>query len=46
MHRIDEPFLNSVAYTDSCLGAFVDTLRNSPRWDNLLLVFVADHTML
>lgn len=45
MHRIDEPFLNSVAYTDSCLGAFVDTLRNSPRWDNLLLIFVADHTM-
>ncbi|MCQ2127482.1 MAG: LTA synthase family protein [Bacteroidaceae bacterium] len=34
---------NAFAYTDSCLGAFVDTLRNSPIWDNLLLVVTADH---
>jgi len=39
----DNPYLNAIAYTDSCLGAFVDTLRQSPRWDSTLLVFVADH---
>ena len=45
MSRLEHPYLNSVAYTDSCLGAFVDTLRQSPLWENLLIVFVADHTM-
>jgi len=36
-------YLNAVAYTDSCLGAFVDSLRLSPRWDKTLVVMVADH---
>lgn len=45
MSRLEHPYLNSVAYTDSCLGAFVDTLRQSPLWNDLLIVFVADHTM-
>lgn len=34
---------NAFAYTDSCLGALVTTLRQSPRWDNLLIVIVPDH---
>ena len=38
-----DKYLNSVAYTDSCLGAFVDALRKSPLWDNTLLVITADH---
>lgn len=42
-HRFDNLYLNSVAYTDSCIGAFADSLRLSPQWDNTLLVFVADH---
>lgn len=41
--RFDNPYLNSIAYTDSCLGAFIDTLRHSPRWDSTLVVLVADH---
>ena len=41
--RFHDLYLNSIAYTDSCLGAFVDTLRHSPQWSNTLLVFVADH---
>jgi phosphoglycerol transferase MdoB-like AlkP superfamily enzyme len=42
-HRLDDKICNSFAYTDSCLGAFVDSLRNSPIWDNLLLVITPDH---
>ena len=42
-HHFDNPYVNSVAYTDSCIGAFADALRLSPQWDNTLLVFVADH---
>lgn len=38
-----EKYLNSVAYTDSCLGAFIDAFRKSPLWDNTLLIVTADH---
>ena len=41
--RFEHPYLNSVAYTDSCIGAFVDALRSTPNWNNTLLVFVPDH---
>jgi len=36
-------YLNSVAYTDSCLGAFIDGFRKSPLWQNTLLIITADH---
>lgn len=42
-HRFDDKITNSFAYTDSCLGAFVDSLRCLPVWDNLLLVITPDH---
>lgn len=41
--RFDNPYLNSIAYTDSCIGALADALRLSDKWDNTLLVLVADH---
>ncbi len=36
-------FKNSVAYTDSCLGVFMNRLQADPLWQNTLVVFVADH---
>ena len=36
-------YLNSVAYTDSCLGVFIDEFRKSPLWANTLLIVTADH---
>ena len=36
-------YLNSVAYTDSCLGVFIDEFRKSPLWSNTLLIVTADH---
>lgn len=41
--RLDDKICNAFAYTDSCIGAFVEKLRNTPVWDNLLLVIVPDH---
>lgn len=41
----DEPYLNSVHYTDECIGDFVSALRQTDLWDHTLLVFVADHAM-
>ena len=42
-HRFSHPYLNSVAFTDSCLGNFISRLKQSEIWDNLLIVLVADH---
>ena len=42
-HRLDHPYLNSVAFTDSCIGSFVDKLKQTPLWNDLLVIFVADH---
>ena len=43
--RFEEPFPNAVAYTDSCIGDFIEKLKKTELWDNTLVVFVADHAM-
>jgi len=42
-NSVDDKYLNSVAYTDSCLGAFINEFRKSPLWENTLLIVTADH---
>lgn len=43
-HHFDDPYLNSVAYTDSCFGAFIDKLQaDSLLWSNLLVIGMPDH---
>ena len=43
-HHFDDLYINSVAYTDSCLGSLIDKLKAEPAiWDNLLIIGVADH---
>lgn len=42
-NSMQEKYLNSAAYTDSCLGAFIDKFRKSPLWENTLLIVTADH---
>ncbi|MBP7151276.1 MAG: sulfatase-like hydrolase/transferase [Paludibacteraceae bacterium] len=44
-HKNSDPYLNSVQYTDSCLGAFVDEFRKTKYWENTILVLVPDHAM-
>ncbi|MBO7379296.1 MAG: LTA synthase family protein [Bacteroidales bacterium] len=41
--HFENPYVNSVAYADSCLGSFVNRLKETPAWDNLLIIGVADH---
>lgn len=43
--RFADPVLNSMAFTDDCLGGFVDAMKQTPLWENLLVVLVADHAM-
>lgn len=42
-HRLDELYPNSVAFTDSCIGHFIDQLKELPTWKNTLVIFVSDH---
>ena len=41
--RLPDAVPNAFAYTDSCLGHFIHRLRQTPAWDNLLIVCIADH---
>lgn len=34
---------NAMAYTDHWLGHFVDSLRHTPQWQNLLIILLPDH---
>ena len=43
---LDDQVLNSAAYTDRCLGTLIDILKDSPVWDNLLVIILPDHNML
>lgn len=42
-HRLDNRVHNAFAYTDHCVGQFLDSLSRTPLWDNLLVVVFADH---
>lgn len=42
-HRLENPYLNSVAFTDSCLGDFIQKIKKTPVWENLLVILVSDH---
>lgn len=43
--HLADPYLNAVAYADSCLGSFIDELKaDTLIWNNLLVVCLPDHT--
>ena len=41
----ENKILNSVAYTDHCIGQMIEKWRNTPAWENMLVVLIADHGM-
>lgn len=42
-HRLENEVYNAFAYTDHCLGTFLDSLSKTPVWDNLVVIIFADH---
>lgn len=42
-NKFSEPYPNSVAYSDSCIGVFYDYLKQSPYWKNTLFILLPDH---
>ena len=45
IRKYDDEILNAFYYLDLCIGDFVEKLRKTPEWDNLLLIFLPDHSM-
>lgn len=41
--RLTDKRQNAFAYTDACLGAFIDKLKALPVWKDLLVVCIPDH---
>lgn len=41
--KFDDPMLNAMAFTDACLGRFVERVRQTPVWKDLLVILIADH---
>ena len=42
--KYKEKQYNGFCYLDQCIGTFLDTIRQSPQWNNLLIVFMPDHS--
>lgn len=40
----EDKYVNSVAYTDKCLGDFITSVKNEDWYKNTLFVIVADHS--
>lgn len=40
---VSTKFLNSLHYSDSCVYAFIDSLKQLPSWKNTLVLISADH---
>ena len=40
----EDIYVNSVAYTDSCLGNFIEKIKKEEWYESTLLVIVADHS--
>ncbi|MEE2954416.1 MAG: LTA synthase family protein [Bacteroidota bacterium] len=40
----EDTYVNSVAYTDKCLGNFISSIKNEEWYKNTLFIIVADHS--
>lgn len=41
--QLTDPYLNSLFYTDSCLGSWIDEAKTLPWWHNTVVILIADH---
>ena len=42
-NRLEDKIPNAFAFTDECLGNLIEGLKQSPLWENLLIVCIPDH---
>ena len=44
LKKLDQEIPNAFYYLDACIGDFIDRLKQLPQWDNLLIIFLPDHS--
>ena len=44
--HFDDEILNAFYYLDQCLGDFIGRLKQTPVWDNTLVILLSDHGIL
>ena len=42
-HRLNDEVLNAFNYLDSCIGDFIREMKQTPQWENLLIILLPDH---
>lgn len=42
-HKLNDKVLNAFNYTDSCIGKFINKLKESDRWNRSLVILIPDH---
>ena len=42
-HDLDDEVYNAFHYLDRCVGTFIDSLRQTPQWRDLLVILLPDH---
>ena len=45
LHQFDNEILNAFYYLDDCIGRFVNQMRQTPAWKNLLVILLPDHSI-
>ena len=45
IRKYEEEIPNAFFYLDQCIGQFLDKLKQSPQWENLLIIFLPDHSI-
>ena len=43
--KYDKKEPNAFYYLDQCIGDFINKLKKTPQWENLLVVFLPDHSI-
>ncbi len=43
--KYDDEVANAFYYLDQCIGQFTDSLKQTPLWDNTLIILLPDHSI-
>ena len=43
--KFENKILNAAAFTDECVGRMIGKWRESPAWDDMVVVLIADHSL-
>ena len=45
VRKYQEKVPNAFYYLDQCIGDFINKLKKTPQWENLLVIFLPDHSI-